>query len=70
LYDGDLSGPEFPAALRPLSKYGRPELNGLHSGSDTSKDSSDSEQFELKQRFSRRHFSTFKEEKSQLSSRE
>ncbi|CAK8683500.1 unnamed protein product [Clavelina lepadiformis] len=45
VYDGNLSGPEFPMALRPLSKYGRASCNG--SDSDRCSSSSTDEDMDL-----------------------
>ena len=40
VYDPELSGPEFPPALKPLSRYGRPSLDELHeSSADSGEDS-------------------------------
>ena len=38
MYDVDLSGPEFPSALRPLSRYGRRSIDSSGSDRDSSDD--------------------------------
>jgi len=38
VYDVDLSGPEFPSALRPLSRYGRRSIDSSGSDRDSSDD--------------------------------
>nr|CAB3265261.1 phosphatidylserine synthase 1-like [Phallusia mammillata] len=38
VYDGDLSGPEFPTVLKPLSKYGRASCNGTSNDDGSSCD--------------------------------